>query len=230
MEVQTLQFERHCEPVRMTCKGKTKRDMVFISPELASLFVSAPVEDYFPSLGGLGYIQVPTTKCLALDLAVAWAIDWTLVDGKKWQKHFEIAPHLLVDGLDGTQRFEQWARSFENSLDGFTNSPAVGLFPGSKGRGRVKKLVQQPQQAPLSRPARHGEQRLISDFAGRGVQLWFRQLRRLQAIVQSLRAGNCSSSAQAHRLETWVAICNSSGFQQGFRLWWHPIHLHEQFS
>ena len=221
IEVQTLHFERHCEPTRMTCKGKTKRDMIFVSPELAARFISASVVDSFSDHSVVwGTFQCQRHNVPHWIWPLPRAIDWTTVDVKGWQAQFASTSALQVDNLDGTQRFELWAKSFEGSLQGFVSSSAEGLHPGSTGRGSMLKPVLRPPQAPLSKPARHGEERLLSDLAGRGVQLWFRQLRRLQALVQSLRSGNHSGSAQAHRLETWVAICKASGFRNGFRSWW----------
>lgn len=92
----------------------------------------------------------------------------------------------------------------------------------------MKKPIQQQSQLPMCRPAREGDLRLVSDFACRGVQLWYRQARRLQALVQSLQRGTMTASAQAHRVETWAAIVRAAGFQGGFVNWWRTRPVQHQ--
>ena len=229
VEVQELHLARHNEPIQPTCKGKTRRDMVYVSPELAAFFISASVEDLFPDHSvvwgafRLGHESVPKW---------IWpqpqTIDWSKVQVDAWQRQFAKPITLPSESLTGNQWFEQWADAYERSLEGFVDLPGGGLPPGAKGRGKVKCPVQQQAQLPMCRPARDGDLRLVSDFACRGVQLWYRQARRLQALTQSLQRGTMTASAQAHRVETWAAIERAAGFKGGFRNWWRTRPVQHQ--
>ena len=62
---------------------------------------------------------------------------------------------------------------------------------------------------------RPGEEALSHDFVGKEVDLWYKQLRRLQSAVHALRSAKSSPSA----LE-WSSIVKASGFKSGFSVWW----------
>ena len=228
-EVQELHLARHNEPIQPTCKGKTRRDMVFVSPELAALFVSASVENLFPD-----HSVVWGAFRLGQESVPRWiwpqpqTIDWSKVQVDEWQRHCAKPVILSSAKRTGNQWFQQWANAYEQSLAGYVDLPGGGLPPGARGRGRMKKPIQQQSQLPMCRPAREGDLRLVSDFACRGVQLWYRQARRLQALVQSLQRGTMTASAQAHRVETWAAIVRAAGFHGGFVNWWRTRPVQHQ--
>ena len=71
-----------------------------------------------------------------------------------------------------------------------------------------------------TRPSRNGEVEIRSDFLNRAVHRWFRQLRRLQSYLQSVRQGSTEVGPALHRSLTWSAILRAPGFQDGFSTWW----------
>ena len=70
------------------------------------------------------------------------------------------------------------------------------------------------------RKARQGD--VEPTFFGCSVQhgRWFRQLRRLQALVQSLQSGRVTPSGLDHGDGLWRAILRAPGFPGSFRAWW----------
>lgn len=147
-------------------------------------------------------------------------IDWKSVDVAAWQAHWHDPSSVELIHDDPTQQFRHWARCFDHSLNGFVSTPSARPPSQWLGRGQHLRPTQCRQQAPLRRSSRHGDQCLRTDFASRGVQLWFRQLRRLQALHQNLQKNDQNPNAMAYRLECWSSILRGKGFVGGFVQWW----------
>ena len=82
-------------------------------------------------------------------------------------------------------------------------------------------------QCPLLRPSRPGEAQMATDFVGRAVQSWFRQVRRIQSLLHAVRAGKETGDAQIYRANLWHSICMAKGFGKSFKAWWpdRPLRL-----
>ena len=73
---------------------------------------------------------------------------------------------------------------------------------------------------PVSKPSRQGEAQLRSDLVSTQVQLWFKQLRRIQSYKHAAIADKQTLDAEVYRLNLWTAIKNGRGFDGFFNVWW----------
>ena len=71
---------------------------------------------------------------------------------------------------------------------------------------------------PYSRP---GEIELSYQMPGRAVLLWYKQVRRLQSYLHSIRKGASCTSATLYRVDLWHSIRHAKGFADGFPAWWN---------
>ena len=137
-------------------------------------------------------------------------------------------PGLLSSWRPGTppaitlpsEWFSRFAHAVERSLQGFVEEvPGQHLPTKCFGRGKRLKPESQTQAVP-PKPSRPGEVTLRHDLLGAEVLRWFRQLRRLQSMVHSLRSNNDTATAQVYWLDLWRAILRGKGFRGGFMEWW----------
>ena len=205
------------EPVA-TCKHATIRDYIWMSPEVLELLASVAVQEVFTEHSTLVVglkvpCQPPPRHCWPLPAE----IPWSCVDRPAWHAH--AAPAALPDS-DPTKQFAALSRHAERSLAGFVKDAPEGRLPSRCfGRGQRLKPTSDYGTASL-RASRPGEECVRHDFLGREVQRWFKQLRRIQSLLQSARAGKDTLSAVSYRASLWKSIRHAPGFQGGFACWW----------
>ena len=233
-EVQELNWELHGDPIQPTCKGVTRKDFVLCSPELVALFQRSEVLPVFSDHAAVcGHFQAPSSGVPKWIWPMPGQLDWDKIQVEEWRQACD-QTEVKLQETEPTSRFREWSKAFEDSLNTYVNSGDGNLPSQWRGRGQHVKPVQQPRQAPLLRASRHGDVRLTSDFVSRGVQLWFKQLRRLQALKQNLQRNSDTAQCVCFRLETWSSILRAKGFRGGFASWWRtrriqlqgsPVHL-----
>eukprot|EP00435_Cladocopium_sp_Y103_P073392 s153_g43.t1 len=222
---QEVQQLHHCltgDPILPTCKGRTRPDRLYVSPELARHFQTCQIQDAFADHSAvIGTFDFPMDSQPVTWWPRAASVPWHAIDVGGWQQ----APHTFapfdatVD--EPTNYLFNLGCSYEASFDGhFQPSPATGLPSSCRGRAQVFDPVQRPSQPPLLRASRPGEERTSSDLICRSLQRWFTQLRRLQSLLHNLRRDSPEASAVAYRLQTWQAIKNAKGFHPDFATWW----------
>eukprot|EP00438_Fugacium_kawagutii_P036701 Skav200933 [mRNA] locus=scaffold2433:377025:382227:+ [translate_table: standard] len=218
IDAQTLAENRWQQERKPTCKGSTERDLIWLSPSLASICTQVQVEDVFAD-----HSSVSVVLELAEDSTCYWTwprpslIPWDRVDCSGWH---ESCSHLqFVAPEDSTQFLQAFSHSFESSLEGHVQGQDR-LHPSQCGR--AKRLKPQPiSHTPCcARASRQGELALTSDLVGRAVQVWFKQARRLQSYVHAIRAGKDSLDAVTYRVELWSSILHAKGFSPSFPEWW----------
>ena len=232
VDIQDLAWQRWASPVQPTCKGATRRDYIFLSPEAASLCVSAYVKDRFQEHSTVG-----AQLRIAPSAEAYWAwplpteIPWSEIALERYHAQTHAAVPLSVDG-DSSQSvtttfFSHHARLFEQSLDGNLPVPG-GKLPGScRGRAHLRTPVLQRACVPPPKPSRAGEEALRHDLVPREVHRWFKQLRRLQSLCHALKRSEPHENALEYRGGLWSAIRSASGFHAGFFSWWlhRPVQL-----
>ncbi|CAJ1392429.1 unnamed protein product [Effrenium voratum] len=221
-EVQSLHAQLHHEGPFPTCKGSTRPDQIFISPELRQYFIKADVLDVFSDHSAVtGWFDIPMDLPPQHFWPMPAKIPWPSVDVPAWQQSPHAPPaHNQFTGT-GTSYYHEFGRCYEDSFDGFTIAPLrPGLLPAHRGRCQHLHPQDRPFQPPLLKPSRHGEALPASDFLGRINHRWFTQLRRLQSLLHNLRRGSNDPTAIEYRLLTWEAIKKAKGFQNGFCSWW----------
>lgn len=218
-EVQELWQEWYGDPEISTCKGSTKQDQIWLSPELqACLKLVEVCSELFPSHAAVAaFLDLGLMDTHQQEWPQPAFIPWTDIDVDQWHASIPVGSPW---GDDLTKDFGAWARRFEDSLDGFVGHRRQALPRACKGRGNRLHTSSRPVMPRPLRSSRHGEVVQSHSFLGRKTNQWFRQLRRLQALCQSLRAANQSVNAQVYRTQLWRSILRAPGFAHGFPQWW----------
>ena len=95
--------------------------------------------------------------------------------------------------------------------------------------GRAATLEVAVRRAPVVPPARGRSGELHPAYQGLSLKhaLWYRQLRRIQALKQAVRKGTPSPSAMEHPASLWHSILRGPGFSGSFASWYprRPVAL-----
>ena len=120
-----------------------------------------------------------------------------------------------------TQFFSDWPQHWENALDGSVQDQPGGHLPHTfRGRAKCTQPMKASLASPVSKPSRQGEVQLRSDLVSTQVQLWFKQLWRLQSYKHAAAANKQTLDAEVYRLSLWAAIKKGRGFDGFFNEVW----------
>ena len=226
VEAQELAFQRWAQPIQPTCKGSTVRDFVWLSPEAAALARAVHVFDVFQEHSTVRVtLSLGDAEVSSFEWPLPTAIPWQDVSVSSWQASATPSPQPAACP---TARMRQIGAVYERSLHGYVHGVPGKQLP-TMCYGRSKRLAPQPLASPTvaPRPSRQGEDVLRCDLLGAQIRRWFAQLRRIQSLAHSVRAGSDAASAIEHRVQLWRAITFAKGFKGGFQTWWRqrPVQL-----
>lgn len=222
-EVQDIEFSRTGRLPSATCRGRTRRDFMFLSPELARRFLKCEVDE----LAWTDHASIKTwfQGNDGNDVRSVWPVpgqlEWNLacVDRPDVEHDF-----VHTTCLDDTFR-EFWKRKEQQVCNG-AKTKGVVVPPQLLGRASrvAPKLTNAP--TPSVKQGRAGDLRpSFHGFSMLHLQ-WFRQLRRLQHFSRLAKAQHSKSSQAKHLESLWKAIRQASGFKPSFAEWWsqqsHP--------
>lgn len=215
-EAQLWAAEHQQQPVKPTCRSKTTKDFIWLSPEMLPHIRRVVVDDLFPDhshvwveLQGMG-----TPEPIQL---------WRKPKQIQWKDISDYKPEQpsLEDPRDNDEHIRQIAKSFEDSIDQHLRSTSSqSLLTCQRGRSNTTETKPIcPYNCPI-KPSRHGD--IQPNFHGQSVahHHWYRQLRRLESIT---RVHAQTVAAHVHRDREWRAIIRAQGFQKGFVKWWETI-------
>ena len=215
-DLQDLLLARFGQSIVPTCKNATRKDFLYLSPELQELLVGGRViEDVLPDHAALlGSFRSPRSrpKCFVWPKPLAFP----------WPKDFGTA--LIWNGdVSPTDAYAELWREIE------TQAASKCPFPVSrKMRGRAQTLHPQVSKQVHPLPSKVGRKGDIQpQFCGQSYKHahWLRQVRRLQAYCRLLKSTN---DVAVQRAESWGAILRAPGFFPTFGDWWmqseHRVH------
>lgn len=212
-EVQELASFRWGIPEQPTGRGKSKIDQIWISSELQSILASVEV------LPDQWADHAAVVARFANDPSPLYEYKWFMPQQFKWPHGDSIVGHYDTTVAPGIAYAAMW-KSFEDSAS--TQLIAEGKEVSHKVLGRGQTL---DVRATLTSPApcklaRQGD--LQPGYLGTSIKhsQWFRQLRRVQALLRMSRCSNPKPDNHIKMVELWSAIRNASGFDSGFGLWW----------
>ena len=218
IELQDLAWQRWGRLPAPTCKDATRRDYLYMSPEVAALCIDSAILEIYQE-----HSTVSAKIVIASNAGVVryWPrpaeIPWTCIalDGLDASTHTPLPPRN-----DTSRRYQQHARLFEKSLDGHVASPGGRLPACCFGRAMFKEPIVKNFQVTAVRASRAGDEVLQSDFVSLEVRRWYKQLRRLQSLRQALIRPRYDPSALEYRSGLWESIKRAPGFHSGFFSWW----------
>ena len=211
-DLQTLANQRCGQSIELTCKLSTRKDFVFISPELQALLRRVVVlQDVWADHAVLaGHFEG--------NIHSVPRYQWSRPHACSWPEAMSVDD---VDWPDPTIEPSASYHAFWQKVENAARTSSPQPIPSNQlGRGRpvhLRTKVGKPH-APLS-GGRPGD--VAPLFHGISVlhSQWFRQLRRLQAfmrLARSVRIDNLTERAA----NAWGSIGRAKGFNPNFATWW----------
>ena len=202
------------QPVESTSRGFRRLDQMWLSPEVVALVQAVHVDhaawpDHSSVCVELDAERMRTTTFQwRIPRQLAWPDDWNpSVD-------FNPANDLTVEYANLWQRLEQEAAVHQTQLGHIV--PAAQL-----GRGQTLDTCKVTFCPAPCRTSRAGEEQPLFFGASLTYNRWFKQLRRLQALMRARKPKAEVTLRTASNVEkTWQAVCQAPGFGCGFRAFW----------
>lgn len=233
-EVQKLGSHKFGRPIANTCKSKTVKDFIWISPEMVPFFQSVDtLDDLFPDhsiLFAKFSSWGPQSKI------PLWrkpkAIDWDKVQlplpiGDNNLKPVEQSSHSHNMQTD-TQPINtedimiNIANHFESRVNqAQQKKSSQELLMQQRGRSKTSKTVEVDEYTKPITKSRSGDKQ--PNFHGTSLQYnrWFRQLRRLESYKrQTTSVENMTVKQKVQQDRVWRSIVTAPGFPLGFCKWW----------
>ena len=218
-EVQDIYEEMTGHPVQCTCKQSTRKDHLWISPELQPYLQRVEVlNHFFPDHAVLCAHFSPFGEH---DFRYHWrkpkTIDWDAVPALP-ELGFELDFSLPPD-----EACQCLAIEFEKRInDALLTKGSTGLHPSQLGRCQTFKPHKMPVHSKPLKPSRPGS--IQPQFYGLSLQhqRWFTQLRRLESLLR-LKHAPWSQGQLQHAYREWRAILKAPGFHKGFSTWWSQL-------
>ena len=209
-DIQDIALERWGQPIQLTCKGKSRPDFMYVSPELADLLTEVEViHDVWPDHAILcGRFR---TLCNAPSMWV-----WPTPEPFPWPKEFDTCAAWPEGNPEMNQAYADLWRQIEHDAAEVCPYPVSKFMKGRGMREKPKKI-----RANLVAPVKIGRKGDFQPaFFGTSLKYaqWIRQTRRLQAFARM--ATNPAVRLGVQKAEAWGAIVRASGFYPCFSTWW----------
>ena len=213
-EVQQLSAEKYGTPIQVTCKGKTTKDFLWLSPELCQYFDRCILDPHvFKDHSALCATFRPFGP---LDQVPVWRIPKPL----PWEDIGPLPNHNFTLPSPSTEDpCVAISQEFERRVTQKLQTKGMNLLPCQMGRSCTVKTKTVPAYNRPLPPGRHGD--FVPKYHGVSLQhiRWVRQLRRLESFSRTTDEFK-SLSQVTHRQREWRAILTAPGFPRGFVSWW----------
>ncbi|OLP99125.1 hypothetical protein AK812_SmicGene18333 [Symbiodinium microadriaticum] len=218
-EVQDLMcWATGCQP-RPTCKGKTRKDFLFVSAELAAMFVRTMVDETF--FADHAVLSAKFRTSVSFVPRFQWRMPVHRQSLHLQPLHVCAVGGPVCSASPPSERYAAVCERFEFGLSrALLDRNLPPLCFREKGRARtfeVKCSKLRIAPVPKSRVSEASPA-----FFGPNLRYaqWFRQLRRLQALRQALISASSTPSALEYRAGLWDSILRAPGFGAPFKVWW----------
>jgi hypothetical protein len=222
VEAQCLAQHHWGRCISATCKNATTVDLMWLSPEAATLCMQVGTLDVFMEHQTVfADFHLPARPMQISRWPQPSQIDWDQVDLPAWRASLihPPGPSHMTGAADDF--YAAWATHWETALDGHVqDQPRRQLPRRCRGRASRTRPCKMPLTTPVAKPSRQGEVQLRSNFLSLATHKWFKQLRRLQSFKHAAQANKATVDAETYRLLLWQAIKQASGFHMDFPSWW----------
>lgn len=220
-DIQDIAFRKWSISPAMTCKEKTRKDFVILSPELHSSVKSVQVlNNIFPDHA----VLVATMEDLSNPEPIPmWYVPFRIpTDGEVVQiVRNDQTPFQFKNDIEPTEAYRAVWESYEKRVDEARSVCGKHrLTSRSKGRGATLEHDFVVNKVGPIKAARQGEPN--PEFGGLNLQLkrWYTQWRRLINLSRMMQKEDLSISAKQHAAALWRAILSAPGFVPSFSKWW----------
>eukprot|EP00438_Fugacium_kawagutii_P011445 Skav223455 [mRNA] locus=scaffold184:98175:103062:- [translate_table: standard] len=208
-------------PPGPTCKYRTRKDFVFLSPSLQQLIKS--VSNEFDMFADHRVLQASLAFFSAPAPVPRWRKPKPLQLDKATQvKIRDMSCPMPALPADPTSQYQMACKMFEQHVDHALSQQGLSpLLDMQKGRAcTMQREMVQPNLVQV-KPSRHGEVSPgISDWS-LGYKRWFTQLRRLVSLSNAMQEPGPSPGRLDYQLAVWGAVKRASGFTPTFVRWWN---------
>ena len=212
-EVQDIAFSRWQVPPQPTGRGERRIDQIWISPELQGSMVALKVEDGW-------WADHSILQCTFDFVAADFNIDhWEMPLAFPWPQHWVENVAYQHDTDPSIAYASMWHGIEQSAMASMRGQHRV-VSPQQCGRGvTLAPVKRRPSLAPC-KLGREGDEQ--PKYVGVSMQhnRWFRQFRRLQALVRNVHKQGTTVSQIEQRAHLWQSIKSSPGFLGGFAQWW----------
>ena len=222
-EVQDLELQRSGLMPRLTCKNSSRKDFLYVSPELVCQFRSLDLD---PNVFSDHVVFRASFDC-AGPCPVRYL--WPCPTHVPWSDCCLDLPPVDFTGDPSVAYQTLWTFAEQQAK----TQLGAAWTPDMAGRAaQTSPKTRKGWPTPLRTSRSHEVQ---PSFFGFSVQhaRWFRQLRRLQAFCawrKSNQASWTSLQQSLHGVDLWNSIRNASGFQPSFECWWPGRSYHGPFD
>lgn len=225
-DLQDIAWERWAAQPQSTCKGKTRKDFCYISPELQVLLVDVIIQhDIWSDHSVLAGVFQGSPK----DIVRHW---WRQPMQLQWPdefRHSQITIDVQWDYVDPTEGYQHMWSQIESSAGVVLHQAGKPLPTRHQtGRGATLDTILCKGQRSVQKLKKGRMGDIQPTFQGTSVQhaQWFRQLRRTQCYVRYRRC-HVVESEDLHGVQLWRSILCAKGFPLGFQHWWeHECKTH----
>ena len=226
-EAQEVFFEMTGKYPEITCKHRTRKDYLWLSPELCRQLLRVEVlHDSFKDHAVIvaefqafrSSSKIPVWRKplpLPWKLPAQKAGDITNIDPAELDQS-EFCPTSASPNEQVIEIMGELERRVVQAA-----GDRMSLTEGQLGRGKTLDVTWIPAQSGLLKQSRPGDIR--PQFHGQHAThiRWFKQLRRLVAYVQLLQTTRpITPSWWEQRSRLWQAVLHASGFAPNFQKWW----------
>ena len=221
VEIQDLWFSRTGFSPQATCRLKTRRDYLFISPELIPLFCSCKIDDtIWPDHSAI----IATFEGGQSELT---RFVWPQPQPLPWDVVKQLPNQSVVDfsaPADCTDTYRHLWDQVEQAASHVASTLKCQIPKKCFGRATIRAPVPLHIQRGPVKIGRAGE--FTPKFVGVDLQhaQFVKQLRRVQSyarLASSWKGHQCAD----HRFELWRAIVRAPGFFPDFVTWWSGLEL-----
>jgi len=213
VEVQDLWHSMTGAPVQNTCRGATRKDFLWISPELAMVLSGVRVcletfADHAVIIaqfrGGSHHLDSFVWPC---PKPVSWGTEHALPE-----------PLSFASPVDPTAQYARMWQMKEQAAA----ATLPEWIPAMGGRGQqLKPARKRGIPAPIKQGRKSDVQPGFHGFSAVHVKQ-FRQLRRLQNYCRWISSFETDGTGDGtHGIDLWNSILRAPGFVPNFRCWWY---------
>eukprot|EP00438_Fugacium_kawagutii_P011042 Skav217109 [mRNA] locus=scaffold1627:183318:189509:- [translate_table: standard] len=228
LELQTVAAQRWGLIPQATCKGKTRKDYLYLCPLMQELLLRCQLDhhvfaDHSVMTGHFRDLASPP-------LIPIWRhpapLPWTheqlsLFRSSNRGGDLESDPTKTAEGL-ATEQYQAIWHEYEEEVDAFHRRKGhPGLHDHHRGRASTLTRTWVRQRHHVLKPSREGEPQIQDCRPSHQVKHWFLQLRRLVNLSRATAPDNNPKSGRAmHIVCLWGACRRAKGFEPDFSTWW----------
>ena len=212
VEIQDLHHYRTGAPIQLTCKGVTRKDHLWISPELALAFTGLDIcHETFADHSVLrAHFSRRSSRLERFVWPCPKAVPWTHV------RPLETAVSF-AEPADPTEQYSSlWKAKEELAKQDVGHE----WLPSMQGRAQqVQPLRQCTKQAPIRQGRSSDVQPAFFGYSAMHAKQ-FKQLRRLQNFCRWIDGRSIDRQDNLHGIGLWNSILRAPGFWPSFPEWW----------